>query len=300
MKIYRKIISLAMALTIAATLSAHVFADTYYVIDGYRYKLSNNDQVILSGSEDSANPNLVVPGKVGIRDVSVVGLFAFSSDENITSVSFEEADNLVTISAYAFSNCRNLSTVKLNSSIQNIGIGAFAGCWSLSEIDLETTKVKTINNSAFANCSSLEEVVIPKTATKIDVFAFENCTSLSKITLGSQVTEIADTAFDNDTSLTIYCYPNTRAHLYAVEKNIPYVLLDGIKLGDVDKNSYVDIRDVTEIQKHLAELGEPLDELALYAADVNGDGEVDITDATAIQLFLAELDFTYPIGEYIS
>ncbi len=69
-------------------------------------------------------------------------------------------------------------------------------------------------------------------------------------------------------------------------------------LGDVNGNSEVDIRDVTEIQKHLVGLT-ALDEAQLAAADVNGDGTVDINDATYIQKYLANMDVTYAIGQPI-
>ena len=51
----------------------------------------------------------------------------------------------------------------------------------------------------------------------------------------------------------------------------------------------VDIRDVTAIQRHLAEL-EPLSDQALALADTNGDGEVTIDDATHLLMYLAEYD----------
>ena len=51
----------------------------------------------------------------------------------------------------------------------------------------------------------------------------------------------------------------------------------------------VDIRDVTAIQRHLAEI-ELLSGQTLALADTNGDGEIDISDATHLQMYLAEFD----------
>ncbi len=59
--------------------------------------------------------------------------------------------------------------------------------------------------------------------------------------------------------------------------------------GDADCDGYVDINDVTCIQRYLAEYIE-FDEIQLKAADVNGDGFVNIKDATKIQRFLAEFE----------
>ena len=60
-------------------------------------------------------------------------------------------------------------------------------------------------------------------------------------------------------------------------------------IGDVNLDGRVDIRDVTAIQRHIAEI-EPLSGQALALADVNGDGEVDIDDATHLLMYLAEFD----------
>ena len=60
-------------------------------------------------------------------------------------------------------------------------------------------------------------------------------------------------------------------------------------LGDANGDGKVDIRDVTAIQRHLANL-EPIPEQLLLPADTNGDGVVDIKDATHLQMFLAEFE----------
>ena len=61
------------------------------------------------------------------------------------------------------------------------------------------------------------------------------------------------------------------------------------QVGDANLDRYVDIRDVTAIQRHLAEL-ETLDDKNLALSDTNGDGEIDIADATHLQMYLAEYD----------
>lgn len=69
---------------------------------------------------------------------------------------------------------------------------------------------------------------------------------------------------------------------------IEYDCLIDMKIADVDGNKNVDIKDVTEIQKHIASIN-TLDENALIRADVNSDGKVDIKDATLIQQYSAGL-----------
>lgn len=60
-------------------------------------------------------------------------------------------------------------------------------------------------------------------------------------------------------------------------------------IGDTDCDGYITISDVTEIQKHLAELIHFSNE-QLALADTDGDGKIDIGDATHLQKYLAEFD----------
>ena len=60
-------------------------------------------------------------------------------------------------------------------------------------------------------------------------------------------------------------------------------------IGDTNLDGSITISDVTEIQKHLAELIHFSDEQQILA-DTNGDGIINITDATHLQKYLAEFD----------
>ena len=66
--------------------------------------------------------------------------------------------------------------------------------------------------------------------------------------------------------------------------------------GDVDGNGIVNVRDVTMIQRILADL-EVSTEERMIRAKVTDDDSFDIADATAIQMFLAEYGNPYSIGE---
>lgn len=72
----------------------------------------------------------------------------------------------------------------------------------------------------------------------------------------------------------------------------PYVL------GDANGDGAVTIRDVTAIQRHLAEL-QMIDAARFPAADVNQDGFLDISDAMLLQMYLAEYFDDSPIGKQV-
>ena len=113
------------------------------------------------------------------------------------------------------------------------------------------------------------------------------------------MTSISPVAFSNDPNLILGVWYGSYAHQYAIDNNIRYTLLDGVKLGDVDGDGDITITDATAIQRYLAEL-ETLDAIHLYAADANEDKEVDIADATAIQMAVAKIPTGHPIGEVIT
>lgn len=94
--------------------------------------------------------------------------------------------------------------------------------------------------------------------------------------------------------LSVYKTENTAM---AEQPTVPETA--GYLLGDTDGNGYVDIRDVTDIQRHLVNL-KRLEGVFLKAANVNGDDYVDINDATMLQFYLAQFVVPYPIGEYFT
>jgi hypothetical protein len=156
--------------------------------------------------------------------------------------------------------------------------------------------VTELYRGVFRGCTSLESVELSANLTEIPYECFYDCSSLGEITLDRNITVIQDNAFDGCTSLVIRCYYNSCAHIFAQSHNIPYILLDSVLLGDANGDGYVNISDVTDIQRAVAEIG-TLDDLRKKAADVNGDGVVTIDDATLLQMYLAEYETAYPIGE---
>ena len=109
------------------------------------------------------------------------------------------------------------------------------------------------------------------------------------------VNYIADTAFSGDPNLTLGVWFGSYGYQYAKAQNISYILLDSVLLGDANGDGYVNISDVTDIQRAVAEM-DTLDDLRKKAADVNSDGVVTIDDATILQMYLAEFATDYPIG----
>lgn len=299
MKTIKKIVlALVAVCTMLSIVTVQVAADTVYIVDGYSYNILTNETIAICGWDNSSS-EFVVPDSITGRKVFSIANKAFYGNQEITTVDFSAATELWSIGYQSFYKCTNLiSDILLPSSVESLGISAFEGCSSITSVDIQGS-VSFIPAQCFYKCSSLATLTLSDGVESIDKFAFANCPSLEYVELSRNVISISPYAFKNDSNLTLGVYYNSYAHQYATENNIPYVLVDGVKLGDADRDGVVSINDVTLIQRHLAEL-ETLEGIYLYAADANRDGVLDISDATAIQMFLANFKVPYPIDEIIT
>lgn len=160
--------------------------------------------------------------------------------------------------------------------------------------------IVALNAYAFSANTTLREIVLSDQIVSIGNGAFLLATNLEKITMTSPVCSISDSAFRDSPNVVIYAPAGSYAVTYAKEHRIEYMCTDEPEpvLGDVNDDGDINIGDVTELQRHLAELIK-LNRSALLKADANQDGEVNISDATALQMFLAEYEVPYPIGESV-
>lgn len=250
-----------------------VFAETYYTKDGLKYLLEEGN-AYLAGIDDDRTA-LDVPAYMYEHPVTATTMNFAQKNTNLESVTFENAENMTIVGSYGFYNCTNLRTVNLGSYVTELYRGVFRGC------------------------TSLETVELSDKITEIPYECFYGCTSLGQITLDRNITSIQSNSFTGCPNLRIRCYTDSYAHHFAVDNKIAYILIDGALLGDANGDGSVNVNDVTEIQRHAAEL-ELLEGINFHAADINGDGNVSVDDATELQRFLAEYVVDYPIGEVMT
>ncbi len=297
-KLKKTFVSLAAALTLVfiSVVSSNA-AGSYFLSDGFYYGVQNNEASV--HGYEGQDQDVVIREKFLNYYVTAIDEFAFFRNETVRLLSFYDATHLRSLGTCAFAGCVNLLEADITSSIQEMSVSVFDGCTSLDKVRFREDAPAVIPAQTFYGCTSLKNVIFENDLTEIGNFAFANCSSLSYLELPRTVTSIAGNAFLNDTNLTLGVYYGTYAMQYAVDNNIPYTLLDMVKLGDVNGDNYVNINDVTCIQRHLASL-EVLDGIKLYVSDTNRDGEVNITDATSLQMFLAEYDIPSSIGEILT
>ncbi len=203
-------------------------------------------------------------------------------------------EGITRVGAASFHYCKSLSGVDLPESLKEIGDKAFNGCSALTGVVIPDG-VENIGVSAFRGCNGLENVTIGSDVESIGDTAFYYCKNLKSVTIPESVTQIGEMAFGYISSsrktedFTIYGYKGTAAEAYATANGFKFVALNQQKIGDVNLDGDVNIKDVTEIQSYLAEFKE-LSAEQLVCADVDKDGDVTVSDATRLQMYLAEFD----------
>ena len=272
-----------------------IAAKAIYVVGGYSYTIINDETISLCGW-DYRTPGLNVPNSIANRYVAEISDNAFNGDTNLTSVNFEDAVRLKKIGRYSFADCTSLTgEVVIPESVTTMQISAFQGCSSLESVVINAG-ISTVYNQCFYKCTSLSSVTLNDNITTIREYAFADCPNLTYLAIPESVTQIYNSSFANDNNLTLGVWFGSYGYEYAQSHNIPYILLDSVLLGDANGDGYVNISDVTDIQRAVAEM-DTLDDLRKKAADINGDGVVTIDDATFLQTYLAESATDYPIGE---
>lgn len=243
---------------------------------------------------------ITIPTVINGKTVTALGSHLFDNQSNVEPSAITKVtlpDMIDTIGSYAFYQCDNLSSVNLPDSVVFVGRYAFYNCGMLNVFPLPK-QLKTVEKGAFYSCKREEQrVELPSGLTTIGDYAFFDTVYRYGITVPKSVTEIGALAFgfynkDGKTrylrSFPVYGYTNTAAQQYAESNDLTFVPLDDV-IGDVNQDGDVNIRDVTAIQRSVAE-NESLSSEQLALADVNKDGAVTIDDATLLQRYLAEFD----------
>ena len=166
---------------------------------------------------------------------------------NFRGIGGSSAYPVVSLRNSAFSNAsgyKNITNIKIPSSVTSIEWNVFSGCTNLTEIEVDannsiysseegilynrdkTTLIKcpegrkkesieipssvtNIENRAFQSCTGLTSIEIPSSVTSIGINAFQNCSGLTSIEIPESVTSIGQYAFSGCIGLTSIEIPNS-------------------------------------------------------------------------------------------
>lgn len=169
---------------------------------------------------DESVTEAVIPDTIGGVLVEEVGIRAFGSCINLSSV--ELPDSVTVIEAFAFDNCSSLNSVKMPKNLENIESWAFRDCGNLSSIEIPD-KTRKIGEKAFQNCAGLDSIEIPASVISIGNSAFGYCSGLRSIKVDKNNTAYTSedgVLFDKEKT-TLLCYPiGKRQTVYEIPEGV--------------------------------------------------------------------------------
>lgn len=127
----------------------------------------------------------------GITSVSDLLLLNYNDRYMIESISFGK--NIKRIGYRAFEYCKNLTSITLPESLEEIGNMSFSGC-GFTNLEIPDNVTKAGSN-CFTGCNNLKSVKISKNLLTIPAYMFSQCPRLENINMADSIKKIDDAAF---------------------------------------------------------------------------------------------------------
>lgn len=217
-------------------------------------------------------------------------------------------DSVTYLGGYVFEDCWSLESITIPEGVTTLYNEVFAGCTSLETINIPDS-VNYLYNGVFENTKwyndlpdgivyagkvaymykgdlpANKSVIIKRGTTDVQV-ELRKITDLECVIIPDSVTWIQVGAIPED-PVKLYGFKGSLMETEYSSRFYKLTLIDHSEIGDVNLDGIVDVRDVTVIQRHVAEYelitGEPL-----AFTDTDNDGNVTVADATLLQRYLAE------------
>lgn len=235
--------------------NAGSYAEQYAIKNNIKYTLVNTDyewsyttsngNITLNKYNGSAL-DVIIPSSIGGTPVTAIGSNCFA-DTEITSVYVPSS--ITEIGALAFANASALKDIMLENeyNVTYIGADIFSGtdllqsftdkngfaiignvlikCFATGNVTLYDN-IKSVTDNAFAECIDITSVTLNNSCTYIGKNAFSDMTALEWICIPASVTNIEASVFANKDDITIKCYANSYAEIFAQNNSIKTELLE--------------------------------------------------------------------------
>lgn len=139
----------------------------------------------------------------GMANPLYMGATLYVGAQKMVNVTVPEG--VTVLKPYAFYKYKNLLSIKLPSTLTEIGNTSLHGT-SISAITIPES-VSTIGDYAFWQCASLKSVVIPEGITALGTSLFDGCTALESVTIPSTVATVGSSVFSGCESLASLTFP---------------------------------------------------------------------------------------------
>ena len=235
----KKIYSFLLLLCLPLLASAQV------QIGNLWYNLSETGAEITSpGDGTEYVGDIIIPESITVNDVDYsvisIGAYAFSDCTDLKTI--ELPSSVTSIGDYAFDGCSGLTSIFIPASVSSIGSDAFRGCSSLASIIVDEDNsyynsrgncnaiIETVTNTLVQGCNNTK---IPSSVTSIGSSAFYNCSGLTTITIPSLVTSIGAYTFYGCNNLTSIYIPESVEYI----DNTAFNSCTNLRTIDIDENN---------------------------------------------------------------
>lgn len=215
--------AIAIALLFATTGTAAAY-DFMYNGLAYNYDGDGTSVYVTYTSTNSDNyggslTNVVIPAKITLEgnvsyNVTGIGQYAFSNCTNLQSITIPSSVKTIGSDAFYNTNIKKLTISSVDAWVKtalNARVPTpheiYVGSQLLTSVTIPST-VTTVG-SHFSNVTSIKSVTIPNSVTEIGASAFNNCTNLATLNLGTGVQTIGQYAFQGCTAITSITFPSS-------------------------------------------------------------------------------------------
>ena len=143
----------------------------------------------------------------------------------------------------AFEGCKDMTSVTIPSSVEEIGWYAFGDCTGLTSITLPEG-LTWIDARAFAGCSNLTSLTIPRSMIYIDDCAFDGCSQLSDVHI-SDLADFLNIEFVTDEGPTSNPLYYAR-HLFLNEEEIKDLEIPN-SVTKIKKNAFLGFKGLNSV-----------------------------------------------------
>ena len=229
------------------------------------------------GTDKELAADVVIPESLGGKKVTSIAREAFQRCSKIKSVKIPST--VKNIGPYAFAYCTAIESITVPASVSVIDNHAFRGCTALKNVSFEQgSALSRIGHFAFENCTAITAISLPSTVTSIGDAAFKDCSALAAISIPTELVELGSRAFNNCTSLTSISFfdkvTKIGSEAFRGCTALTNVYLSAA-LSELGEAVFWDCDNITVAKAPTAALA-ALPKNALRTLEINGTGKIGI------------------------
>lgn len=165
-----------------------------------------SDHAELYSCYREAKGDIEIPENIEGVPVTLIDTYAFKECKDVTSITVPDTVNEIRPDAFFY--CESLEKINIPESVVFIGSEAFYGCSALKDIPLHN-RIQYIGDGAFAYCKALKSIKLPDSVNYVPDDAFRSCENLTDVILPKNCRTIGNAAFISCSSLTEISFPST-------------------------------------------------------------------------------------------